>query len=141
MTFSQPSANGSGELVEAFANVTGQSNENITILENTTDIVFELNATDDVTPVAFLNYTWYYDGVANHSGTGTPGKSETFSFDFFDSGSHNVSVVIEDTTLESFTWTWFLDITNVNRPPTLINNLTSNLTIDSTTSYPNFFQT
>ena len=38
------------------------SPEPVVLPENTSDVVFEVNATDDMTPLGQLLYTWYYDG-------------------------------------------------------------------------------
>lgn len=143
VTFIQPYGNASNDsLVEDWLNVTGQVvlEENVSLSENTSGVRFEVNVTDDATPLSQLNFTWFYDDVINATGTGTSGKSITLDFDFFSSGSHNVSVRINDTTLENTTWSWNLDVADVNRPPVLLNNLTENLTVETTTTYPAYFR-
>jgi hypothetical protein len=128
-------------LVRGWLDVTGLlPPEPVVLPENTSDVVFEVNATDDVTPLGQLLYTWYYDGSVAQPASGT--KSFTRSFDFFSNGNHTLSVTVNDTTLESASWAWSLTVQNVNRPPVLQANFTStkqNITISMMTTKENYF--
>lgn len=132
----RPYGNATDGLTQAWLDVTGATvkEENVSLNENTSSVTFEANATDDVTPPGNFIYSWYYDGSLVASS-----EAYTRSFDFFSSGVHTLTVTINDTTLEHVNWTWNLDIANVNREPTLVNNLTSNLTIESITTYTDYF--
>ncbi len=145
--FIRPYGNASANrsIVQDWRNVTGVTPlvENVTLPENTRGVVFAVNATDDVTPVGSLLYTWYYDGVESRSGTGDNYKNDSLSFGFFSAGNHTVSVTVNDTTLESTAWTWNLAVQNVDRPPVLLGNFTdskNNLNISGNSPvYLNYF--
>ena len=127
-------------LVRAWKDVTGAPApvENVRFAENTSDILFALNVTDAVTPSNQLSYTWFYDdAVVQPAAAGA--NSYTRSFDFFSDGNHTLVAVVNNTRLESASWTWNLSIAHVNRPPVLENNLTTNLSVDSTTTYTDYF--
>jgi hypothetical protein len=114
--------------------------ESVVFPENTSSVVFEVNATDNVTPVDQLLYTWFYDGSVVQPASGM--KSYTRSFDFFSDGNHTLSVTVNDTRLESTNWTWTLAIQDVNRPPVLEANFTNtkqNISISTTTTKENYF--
>ncbi|RME31899.1 hypothetical protein D6789_01210, partial [Candidatus Woesearchaeota archaeon] len=137
----RPYGNASDELVENWTTRT-HDHENITLYENTSNVLFAVNATDDDQagpPYDWLNYTWFYDGAVVQATSGT--SSYTRSFDFFSSGNHNLTVLVNDTRLESTTFSWLLTVLDVNRPPVLVNNLEpENITgIDSTTTYTDYF--
>lgn len=140
--FAKPYSLANGTRVDGFKNVSNYTTleENISITENTTGIIFEANATDDVTALGSLTYYWFYDDVLFYNGTGNSANNVTRNFNFFSSGSHTIAVRVNDTTLENTTWTWNLDIEDVNRAPQFITNFSDNLTIDSTTTFPNFFR-
>ncbi len=142
ITAVRPYANASGGLVQEWKTTAGGASENITLPENTSGVLFEANVTDDVTPGASLVYSWYFDGVLASTGTGSSYKSFTKSFGFFSSGNHTLRLTVNDTTLESSSFTWNLDVTDVNRPPVLQGNFTGTknpLNISQSTSYPNYF--
>jgi hypothetical protein len=111
--------------------------DSVTFPENTTNLIFKVNATDDETPVNQLLYTWYYDSELIQ-GPSTLNQTN-LSFDFLSNGSHQVQVVINDTRLESTTFTWDLVVTDVNRPPRFLVNYTENETIDATARLNGFF--
>ncbi len=141
ITHYQPYANATHELVRAWAVATADE-ENLTLDENTSAVLFAVNATDDDQagpPYNWLNYTWYYDGAVVQDTSGS--NSYTRSFDFFSSGSHNLTVIVNDTRLESSAFSWLLTVRNVNRAPTLEHDLEpENITgIDSTTTYTDYF--
>lgn len=140
--YGNDSANDS--VVQSWLDVSGASTkvENITLEENTSNMLFAVNATDDDQPgppYSWLTYSWYYDGVERRSGTGDSYKNDTLSFGFFSAGNHTVTAVVNDSRLESTNWTWNLEVQNVNRPPILENNLTDNISIDSTTTFTDYF--
>jgi len=113
----------------------GRSNTTITITENTS-YVFNHTTTYDTSYDNSLSYEWYYDGA-------TAGTSHSFnkSFNFFSSGVHNITFIATDDFEKNATFLWFVNVTNVNRNPTLINHLT-NLTginaVNGTTTFSNY---
>ena len=141
INYIRPYGNLTDGLTQAYLDVSGPgpAEENITLYENTTGIVFAVNATDDSTPLANLIYRWYYDGTLVHSGTGNAGRSYTANFSFYSNGTHALHVTVNDTTLESTPWTWNLHVIDVNRPPYLIENYTLNISVSSVTTLPDFF--
>lgn len=124
--------------INSFKNTSGYSQniEAIKILENTSNVSFEIGVTDDYTAFGDLVFTWYYDGTEINSGTNTTNKS----FNFYSSGIHDLVVVVNDTTLESSNWTWRIDVENVNQLPLLVNDLYNNISVDQTTAYPGYFR-
>ena len=126
----------SNSVVNAFMNRSSLGNTtNITINENST-YIFNLTATYDMTYDNFLNYSWYYDGSSVSSNT-YYGKS----FDFFSSGNHNVSITVTDQFNRSDKFMWNINVTNVNRPPRLINalhNLTGANAVNGSTTYDGY---
>ncbi len=117
--------------------------ELVSLTENTSDVVFEVNATDDDAvgpPYPWLNYTWFYDGILVQGPSSS--KSYTRSFGFFSSGNVTLEAVVNDTSLESASWTWSLTITDVNRPPVLQENFTGakeNITISDQNTIADYF--
>jgi len=101
--------------------------ETVNLTENTSNLVFAVNATDDLTSSSALNYTWYYDGAIVQGPSNQP--NYTRSFDFFSNGTHNVSVMVNDTMLETANASWNLVVRNVNRPPSFSNFTDTKLTI------------
>ncbi len=141
INYIRPYGGANDTLTEAYLDVTGpgKNEENITIYENTTGVLFAINATDDVTPPASLRYYWYYDGALVHSGTGSAGRTYTKDFGFYSNGTHTMFVSVNDTTLEYSTWAWNLDVVDVNRPPYLVENYSLNITVSAVTTLPDFF--
>ncbi len=138
----QPYGNTSEDnLTQGWLDVTSfpVNEEDVALFENTTSVRFEVNVTDDFTGAAQLGYTWYYDGVWNASGTGDASRFQIYDFGFFSNGTHNITVRVNDTTLENTTWTWNLNVINVNRPPILAGNLENELNISATSTYANYF--
>lgn len=134
-----------GSLVRGWKAVSGAATqENVSLPENSSAVVFAVNATDDDfagPPYTWLNYTWYYDGEIVQGPSPTPNL--TRSFDFFSSGGHVLAVTVNDSKLESATWTWNLSVANVNRPPVLQSNFSGddrdNITLDSQRTLTDYF--
>ena len=114
---------------------------NVSFAENTT-IVFDAYATFDTSEADNnISYKWYIDDVLNKTiinATPTLDSNLTHTFDFDTAGNHNVTLRAVDARLSSSDWIWFINITNVNRPPIVVNPL-DNLTVNFSTTYPNYF--
>lgn len=63
---------------------------------------------------------WFVDGELKKTITGAKPKQNTslsLYFDFFSSGINNVTMVATDSVSSSSSWTWLVNVENVNRPP------------------------
>jgi len=114
---------------------------NVSFPENST-VVFDAHATfDSAIPNNNMSYRWLVDGVVNTTiinVSPTVDSNLTYLFDFDTDGNHNVTLRVIDARLSFSDWVWFINITNVNRAPTVINRL-DNLTVNFSTTYPNYF--
>ncbi|MFC1648643.1 putative Ig domain-containing protein [Nanoarchaeota archaeon] len=119
--------------VFSFYNTTGfpDMNTSINISENKT-VLFNHTTLDDTTPSASLGIMWQLDGINITSNT-----SLNYYFDFFTSGTKRMKLLVEDDMLENNSFTWVIDITNINRPP-ILNTSLENVTIDSTETFTNY---
>ena len=127
-------------LSSVFLNASGVSHVNGS--ENSV-ITFDLRASDLDNNSLFVD--WYFDGSENdsfsYSDSGASSKS--FSFDFFSSGIHNISAKVYD---KGYVWySWILNVSDANRPPVQINNLSDMLfqdgqAISGTTIFVDFFR-
>lgn len=127
----------SGSINDSWINTSslGRYNTTITILENTT-YLFNQTTTYDTSYDNSLSYKWYYDGVQVSS-------AQYYSkyFNFFSSGMHNITLTATDEFNKNASFLWIINITNVNRPPTLLNpltNLTGANAINGTTTFAGF---
>lgn len=113
----------------------GSNNTTITITENTT-YIFNHTTTYDTTYSNFLSYKWYH----NETLVGTSYELNR-SFGFFSAGIHNITLIVTDDFDKNATFLWLVNVTNVNRRPVLINQLT-NLTgvnaVNGTTTFSNY---
>jgi len=93
-----------------------------------------------------FTYIWYLDGVLSPKLTFTK-FNETYSnatylplVEDFDAGTHNITVIINDSRGGVINHTWLIGVDNVNRPPTFVglignvtwkedNNLTFNISL------------
>ena len=108
------------------------TSENRSILINTTGWNDELSYDQ-------LNFTWIMD---NTTLTTTGGSSRIFDLDFFSQGSHEIIVIVEDTRMNKDNITISLNVSNINRPPVLLNpllNLSGNNSIDPYFEDPEYF--
>lgn len=94
-----------------------------------------------------MNVSWYFDGslvqdnIYNASNLGSSSYEKTFSF--FENGTYNITVHVQDIGYDEFTW--FVNVNDFNRPPVLahdLDNMTGNSAIrgSSTVFYSNFFK-
>jgi hypothetical protein len=129
INFVRPYANADSSINQTYVNASSYSQNQVSIdmTENTT-VVFDINVTDDTTVAANINYTWFVDGTQV-----LKNKSYSRSFSFFSSGEHDIYVLVEDTSLENVTFAWNLTVSDVNRAPRLLNNLTNIPSINTTT--------
>ena len=113
----------------------GRKNTTITITENTT-YLFNHTTTYDTSYSNFLIYEWYQNGTLVETS-----YSLSRSFNFFSSGIHNITLIVTDDFGKNDTFLWIVNVTNVNRRPTLVNQLT-NLTganaVNGTTTFSNY---
>jgi hypothetical protein len=127
----------SGPINTSWVNVSnlGRSNTTITISENTS-YVFNHSTSYDMSYTNSLSYEWYYDGIS--AGTS---YALNESFNFFSAGMHNITLIATDDFDKNSTFMWIINVTNVNRPAVLINQLT-NLTgvnaVNGTTTFSNY---
>lgn len=127
----------SGSVNTSWINVSdlGRSNTTITITENTT-YLFNHTTTYDTSYENSLSYEWYQNGTL----VGTS-YDLNISFDFFSAGIHNITLIVTDEFNKNTTFLWIVNVTNINRRPVLINQLT-NLTgvnaVNGTTTFSNY---
>ena len=97
----------------------------ITIYENQTYIFNQTSVADNSSYPNSLNFEWYYDGVLSSTDSYFPKY-----FDFFSSNStHNITLVAIDQYHSNASFTWLIDVINVNRPPTYNPHSLQNLSI------------
>ncbi len=126
-----------------FTNFTWTNNDfsnsitNINLTENNT-YLFNHTTTDDE-GAENLSFYWFYDGtkITNNTYLIESNHTLNYSFDFFSSGNHNITLVASDEKLENTSFTWNITTADVNRPPILFANF-SDLTINSTTQINTF---
>lgn len=107
----------------------------IYIYENTS-YVFNQTTTYDTQYQNSLSYNWYYD----NSLVGTS-ASVSRSFNFFSAGSHNLTFIATDEFNKTASFSWYINVINVNRPPILVNpltNLTGIFAVNGTTTYASY---
>ncbi len=110
-----------------WTNVTAASNVSISVQENVT-LLFNHTGFNDEKPYQDLNFTWYFNGE-----NVSTNYSMTKHFNFFSAGNHTIVLLVNDTMLESDNLTIFITVSNVNRPPQLLNdlyNLTGEYAVD-----------
>ena len=111
---------------------------NMSIRENTS-ILINTTGWNDEYSYYKLNFTWIMD---NNILTTTGKNYRQFFFDFFSQGIHKLTVIVEDTRLNKDNVSFIINVTNVNRPPILINpliNLTGNNSVDPYYEDPLYF--
>ncbi|MGV8171305.1 MAG: hypothetical protein ACP5OA_01255, partial [Candidatus Woesearchaeota archaeon] len=106
---------------------------NISIYENNTYIFNQTSTADTDSYANSLTYQWYYDNILVNTS-----EYYTRHFDFFSSGNHTLMFVAIDAYGSNNTFTWNMNITNVNRPPTYNNGTIENLTISGSGFIPNY---
>lgn len=121
----------------SWINVSSLNNNSttITILENTT-YIFNHTTTYDTQYQNSISYKWYQ----NNTLISTAYFLSRY-FNFFSSGTYNITLIVTDEFNKSASFTWIVNVVNVNRPPILITPLT-NLTgvnaVNGTTTYSNY---
>ncbi len=119
--------------VSDFTSYWGSPMTTIEIYENQT-YTFNITATPDTRFYSnSLNYQWYYDDVA-----AVQTQHYNSYSDFFSAGAHNITVRITDQYNSSSSFIWYINITNVNRPPIYDTNSLQNLTITATSTIPGY---
>ncbi|MBN1386734.1 tandem-95 repeat protein [Candidatus Woesearchaeota archaeon] len=76
-----------------------------------------------------LNYTWYIDGVINETVLNSTSLNATYIPDYLSAGPnasmvHNITVKVTDSHGASDNYTWRVNVTDMNRPPWLDQNIT-----------------
>lgn len=103
---------------------------------NTTFTAYTQDLDDDT-----LSYEWLIDGVSNKTGTGTDTGINTgsdylvYTPGFFDSGEHNITLYINDSTNVTSV-EWNVTVLNLNSPPTF-DLLIQNISWNQDTDYSN----
>ncbi|HYD03181.1 MAG TPA: hypothetical protein VEC16_02680 [Alphaproteobacteria bacterium] len=108
-------------------------NTTIRIYENTTYVFNQTSLADNSSYSNSLTYAWYYDGTNVAS---TIGYNKTFNF--FSNGTHNLTFAASDQYGSNATFTWIIEVANVNRPPTYNTDSLENLTIGGSGFIPNY---
>jgi hypothetical protein len=106
---------------------------NISVYENQTFTFNQTSFADTSSYSNSLNYSWYYDGTLV-----SRNASYTKYFDFFSNGTHNLTFIASDQYHSNNSFTWIVNVTNVNRPPTYNNFSLENLTIGGSGFIPNY---
>ncbi len=101
-------------------------NENESYTFNTTAVL-------DAQYANTAHYYWYLNGTLVSTN-----QTYTKYFDFFSARVYNLTAVVADDFGKSDSFLWNISVTNVPRPPILENNLT-NLSVNGTTTYSNYF--
>ncbi|MBS3119560.1 hypothetical protein J4475_01935 [Candidatus Woesearchaeota archaeon] len=89
------------------------SGASASLLENTT-LNFTLVTSDaDVQSGDTLTYLWYRNGTLSQSGL----SNYSFNPNFCEAAVYNLTVVVQDSTLNNVSNTWIVTVNNSNRPP------------------------
>ncbi len=115
------------------ANFTPYNYTPISIAENST-VLYNITVSDDITATADLNFSWLINGSIYSTA-----RYLNNTYDFFSSGQYNVTVIASDDMYENSSWSWIVNVTNINRAPLLINSL-ENLTVNGTETFFNYFK-
>ncbi|MGV8087006.1 MAG: hypothetical protein ACP5N1_05215 [Candidatus Woesearchaeota archaeon] len=105
----------------------------INILENQTFIFNQTSNADNSSYPNSLTYSWYYD----NSLVSTSASYEKY-FDFFSNGTHNLTFIAKDSYYSNNSFSWIININNVNRPPTYNNYSIENLTVSGSGFIPGY---
>ncbi|MBN2459026.1 hypothetical protein JXB28_01975 [Candidatus Woesearchaeota archaeon] len=97
-------------------------------------VVYNVTVTDDTTSENDLRFTWYINGSANSTS-----RYINISYGLFSSRKYDVTLVVTDYTFENSSWTWNVTVDDINRVPSLINDLL-NLSVNSTTVYTDYLK-
>lgn len=120
-------------IIDDWISTSNVSNPTVIRLNENQTITYAHVTTDDTTPYANLNYWWFVDDVLVATT-----HNYTVDYDFYSSGNYNVTLKVGDERLENSSWSWDVTVVNVNRPPLFLNNLTTPLVINTTTTYASY---
>jgi len=98
-----------------------------------TGLLYNINITNEAGET--LSYNWTINGAT----AGTASQLSR-SYDYFSSGSYNISVFVGDDMLENSSWSWSATVTNVNRAPILVTSLSNKSNITQTRTYTSYFK-
>lgn len=113
------------------SNFTLSRSTTINISENST-VTFRHYTTDEA--VSTLIYQWYYD-----SSLISTSMNLSRSFNFFSSGLKNVTLMVIDETYMNTSWEWLVNVSNVNRAPSLRNSLINVTGVNQSTLLTGYF--
>ncbi len=119
--------------VHAFRNTNdfNSSITNITLQENSST-QFNVSVIDDFTLPSLLHFYWMVNNsLVNQN------QSINRTYGFFSAGQENITLFVEDSTLENSSWTWMVTINDTNRGPQLKNPL-DNISVSGTTTFSNY---
>ncbi len=80
-----------------------------------------------------LSFAWYYDNEL----VSTTNLSYNVTFNFTSTGTHNLTLIVNDTLAYETNFTWNISVENKNRAPELNESLL-NVSINSTTTYADY---
>ncbi|MGV8162160.1 MAG: hypothetical protein ACP5N2_02370 [Candidatus Nanoarchaeia archaeon] len=114
----------SNQTVQAFISASlYPTNITSLIIDENTTLTFDALIINDsgIEERNSLNLEWYIDGeliktIINATPSVNSNSSVVY-FDYFSAGLHNVTIVAEDIVEYASTWTWLVNVTNVNRLP------------------------
>ncbi|MBN2142706.1 hypothetical protein JW711_05250 [Candidatus Woesearchaeota archaeon] len=115
----------------ADANSFTSNTTDINLTENMS-VTYVVNATDEL-PLVNISFTWYVDG----SQVATT-QAYNATYPFTSPRTSNITVIVGDEYYENVSFTWNATIADINRAPSLINDLL-NITANGTTVFNEYF--
>jgi hypothetical protein len=105
----------------------------ISIYENKTYTFDQISFADTRSQPNHLDYYWYYDNTLVSTGSSYPKY-----FDFFSSGTHNLTFIGIDQYGSNASFNWNVNVNNVNRAPIYYNYSLENLTVGGSISIADY---
>lgn len=127
----------------SFANASAyiEFNESVNFSENRT-VIFDAIISNDTTFVGNnLTYEWYVDSVLNNAILDAqPGVDSSYSksFGFWSNGTYNITIVATDARFASSSFTWYVNVTDFNRPPIYYDESMEGLIVNLSSEYVNY---
>lgn len=126
-------------------NITGTSPEDAPNVPENSTLNLQANITDiDLSYGDSLNFTWLLDGKRssklNYAKISTNISNATYTPNVsdYDAGPHTIQVIVEDSSGEQDTYTWNVNVINVNRKP-VFNETIPDINLTEELSYINHF--
>lgn len=141
----RPYAN-STNTTDAYINTTNYPTSEVTIfVDENSSQTFYVNVSDPDSIDENISIYWYINGTLNYSTTYDNSNSNILTFDFLSERTLNLTVVVIDERYSQDSFSWIINVTNVNRAPEFMNylynmTLANGREIDGTETIIDFFR-